>query len=113
MQLLTLGLNHTTAPLAVRERVAFLADEVGATIARLRERLSAPAGGNVSEAAIVSTCNRTELYCAVEEPEVAQQALHQFVASRAPAGSGRIAETFVRAAACQCGTARVPRGERA
>ena len=68
MQLLTLGLNHTTAPLAVRERVAFLADEVGATIGRLRERLSAPAGGRVSEAAIVSTCNRTELYCAVEEP---------------------------------------------
>jgi glutamyl-tRNA reductase len=81
MQLLTLGLNHTTAPLAVRERVAFLADEVGATIGRLRERLSAPAGGRVSEAAIVSTCNRTELYCAVEEPDVAQQALHQFVAT--------------------------------
>ena len=68
MQLLTLGLNHTTAPLAVRERVAFLADEVGATIGRLRERLSEPAGGRVSEAAIVSTCNRTELYCAVEDP---------------------------------------------
>ena len=32
MQLLTLGLNHTTAPLAVRERVAFLADEVGAPV---------------------------------------------------------------------------------
>jgi len=81
MQLLTLGLNHTTAPLAVRERVVFLADEVGATIGRLRERLSEPAGGRVSEAAIVSTCNRTELYCAVEEPDVAQHALRQFVAA--------------------------------
>ncbi len=81
MQLLTLGLNHTTAPLAVRERVAFLADEVGATIGRLRDRLSAPSGGRVSEAAIVSTCNRTEVYCAVEEPDIAQHALHQFVAT--------------------------------
>ncbi len=81
MQLLTLGLNHTTAPLAVRERVVFLADEIGATIGRLRERLCEPAGGHVSEAAIVSTCNRTELYCAVEDPEVAQQALHRFVAA--------------------------------
>ncbi|MEP6609875.1 MAG: glutamyl-tRNA reductase, partial [Burkholderiaceae bacterium] len=81
MQLLTLGLNHTTAPLAVRERVAFLAEDVGATIRRLRERLCQPAGGGVSEAAIVSTCNRTELYCAADEPDLAQHALHQFVAS--------------------------------
>src|SRR5215207_9470635 len=72
MQLLTLGLNHTTAPLA---------EDVGVTIRRLRERLSQPAGGRVTEAAIVSTCNRTELYCAAEEPDLAQRALHEFVAS--------------------------------
>jgi len=81
MQLLTLGLNHTTAPLAVRERVAFVPEEVGLTIGRLRERLSQPSGGRVSEAAIVSTCNRTELYCAADEPERAQQALQEFVAA--------------------------------
>ena len=81
MQLLTLGVNHTTAPLAVRERVAFVAAEIGATIGRLRERLCDPAGGRVSEAAIVSTCNRTEVYCAAEEPEIAQRALHEFVAA--------------------------------
>ncbi|MGZ9032294.1 MAG: glutamyl-tRNA reductase, partial [Burkholderiaceae bacterium] len=81
MQLLTLGLNHTTAPLAVRERVAFVPDEVGSTIARLREKLAEPSGGRVTEAAIVSTCNRTELYCAVQEPERAQQALQQFIAA--------------------------------
>jgi glutamyl-tRNA reductase len=80
MQLLALGLNHTTAPLAVRERVAFLPDEVGHIIGRLRERLAAPAGGSVSEAAIISTCNRTELYCAAQEPERAQHALQEFVA---------------------------------
>ncbi len=72
MQLLTLGLNHTTAPLAVRERVAFVPEEVCTTIGRLREKLAWRAGGRVSEAAIVSTCNRTELYCAADEPERAQ-----------------------------------------
>jgi glutamyl-tRNA reductase len=81
MQLLTLGLNHTTAPLAVRERVAFVPEEVCSTIGRLREKLSASAGGRISEAAIVSTCNRTELYCAADEPERAQQALQEFVAA--------------------------------
>jgi len=80
MQLLTLGLNHSTAPLAIRERVAFVPEEVGAAIGRLREQLWEPAGGRLTEAAIVSTCNRTELYCAVEEPERAQQALQAFVA---------------------------------
>jgi glutamyl-tRNA reductase len=81
MQLLTLGLNHTTAPLAVRERVAFVPDEVGTTIGRLRETLAEPAGGRLTEAAIISTCNRTELYCAVQEPELAQRALQRFIAA--------------------------------
>jgi glutamyl-tRNA reductase len=81
MQLLTLGLNHTTAPLAVRERVAFVPEEVCRTISRLREKLAQPAGGHVSEAAIVSTCNRTELYCAADQPDRAQLALQEFVAT--------------------------------
>jgi glutamyl-tRNA reductase len=80
MHLLTLGLNHTTAPLAVRERVAFVPEEVGGTIAQLRERLSGADGGALSEAAIVSTCNRTEFYCAVQEPERAREALQTFLA---------------------------------
>jgi glutamyl-tRNA reductase len=79
--LLTLGLNHATAPLPLRERVAFLPDEVRSAIGRLREKLWEPAGGRLTEAAIVSTCNRTELYCAVEEPERAQHALQAFVAA--------------------------------
>lgn len=80
MHLLTLGLNHTTAPLPVRERVAFVPEEVGGTIAQLRERLGGADGGALSEAAIVSTCNRTEFYCAVQEPERAREALQTFVA---------------------------------
>jgi len=80
MHLLTLGLNHQTAPLALRERVAFVPEEIGGTIARMRERLSDHSRGRLTEAAIVSTCNRTELYCAVERPQAAGPALADFVA---------------------------------
>jgi glutamyl-tRNA reductase len=62
MQLFTVGLNHATAPLAVREKVAFPSENL---------RLALPGlvrGGPVSEAAILSTCNRTELYCVSGEP---------------------------------------------
>jgi glutamyl-tRNA reductase len=65
MQLFTLGLNYQTAPLAIRERVAFNADS-------LREALSAVVKARpAEEAAILSTCNRTELYCAAGEPRQA------------------------------------------
>ncbi|MEO5558779.1 MAG: glutamyl-tRNA reductase [Dokdonella sp.] len=60
MALVALGLNHQTAPLALRERVAFPAD---ATSPALVELLAEP---GVREAAILSTCNRTELYCSVD-----------------------------------------------
>jgi glutamyl-tRNA reductase len=81
MQLLTLGLNHQTAPLALRERLAFVPTEVGSTIALLRDNLNTRDAGRLTEAAIVSTCNRTELYCAVEEPDTASNALSEFLAS--------------------------------
>jgi glutamyl-tRNA reductase len=81
VQLLTLGLNHQTAPLALRERVAFVPEEVSHAIARLRDRLAGRDTGRLTEAAIVSTCNRTELYCAVEEPVAASHALTDFIAA--------------------------------
>ena len=63
--LFALGLNHQTAPLPIRERVAFQAE-------RLREALAGLTRVRpVSEAAILSTCNRTELYLAAEQPEAA------------------------------------------
>ena len=64
MALFTLGLNHHTAPLAVRERVVF-------HVERLRDALGEIRSGLASEAAILSTCNRTELYLAAEHPPVA------------------------------------------
>ncbi len=62
MQLFALGINHHTAPLAVREKVAFLPEQLPQA---LNDLLRAKP---VREAAILSTCNRTELYCAAEQP---------------------------------------------
>jgi glutamyl-tRNA reductase len=59
MSIIALGLNHRTAPIEVRERVAFAQERLKDA---LREMLSLP---KVREGAIVSTCNRTEVYAAV------------------------------------------------
>jgi glutamyl-tRNA reductase len=63
MSLLALGLNHHTAPVGVRERVAFAPERVGAALQDLLDH------GGVHEAAILSTCNRTELYCGLPDPD--------------------------------------------
>lgn len=61
MDLVALGLNHRSAPLAIRERFAFEADKLeGALHDLVGESLA-------QEAAIVSTCNRTEIYCATPD----------------------------------------------
>jgi glutamyl-tRNA reductase len=57
---LALGLSHTTAPLTLRGRLAFAPEELSPALQTLRSRVEQLA----SEAAIVSTCNRTELYVA-------------------------------------------------
>lgn len=62
MDLVALGLNHRSAPLAIREQFAFEADKVEIALHDL-------VGGELArEAAIVSTCNRTEIYCATPDP---------------------------------------------
>lgn len=60
MALIALGLNHLTAPLALREQVAFAPENTADALADLVRQ------PGVSEALILSTCNRTELYCMVE-----------------------------------------------
>jgi glutamyl-tRNA reductase len=55
-----LGLNHTTAPLDLRGRLAFAPEQMAPALQGLRERLRLA----LPEAALVSTCNRTELYVA-------------------------------------------------
>jgi glutamyl-tRNA reductase len=61
-ELLALGISHKTAPLGLRERVAFTE---GRAAGLLRELVAAP---EVHEAAAISTCNRTELYLAAPDP---------------------------------------------
>lgn len=73
MPILIYGMNHQTAPLAVRERAAFLSDEMP----RAAERLLAVEG--VLEALVLSTCNRTELLVSARD-EVVGPALRDFLA---------------------------------
>ena len=58
-----LGINHTTAPLDLRGRFAFAVDQMAPTLHGLRESFGTQRHPDV-EAAIISTCNRTEIYCA-------------------------------------------------
>lgn len=60
MQPIVIGINHTTAPVALRERLAFAEDEAPAVLAAL---LREP---EVAEAVVLSTCNRTEFYLLAE-----------------------------------------------
>ena len=65
MAVWTLGINHTTAPLDMRGRFAFAMDQIAPQLHGLRQTLN-----RMPEAAIVSTCNRTEIYCAGEQSEL-------------------------------------------
>ena len=63
MAVWTLGLNHTTAPLDLRGRFAFALDQLPPSLQGLRSKLALNPEQS-PEAAILSTCNRTEIYCA-------------------------------------------------
>src|SRR5512142_1425927 len=62
MQLFTFGINHQTAPLAVREQIAFHAETLDSALRDLVDN------GAAKEATILSTCNRTEIYCSTNTP---------------------------------------------
>jgi len=65
MAVWALGINHTTAPLDLRGRFAFAIEQIEPTLNALRSALS-----RQPEAALISTCNRTEIYCACEQPQL-------------------------------------------
>src|SRR6187551_2690483 len=65
MSVFALGLNHTTAPLDLRGRFAFAPQQLPAALQSFRSRHD-----RVSEVAIVSTCNRTELYVGADAAAV-------------------------------------------
>src|SRR5512134_2636813 len=72
MSLFALGLSHTTAPLPVRERVVFHVEKLYDALVELTR------GRRIAEAAILSTCNRTELYLSAGEPQAAADWLAEY-----------------------------------
>jgi glutamyl-tRNA reductase len=72
MQLFAFGINHQSAPLEVRERVAFNAEGLPLALRDLVDHEP------VREAAIISTCNRTEIYCNAQDPGKAVQWLADY-----------------------------------
>ncbi|HUR90480.1 MAG TPA: glutamyl-tRNA reductase [Ramlibacter sp.] len=67
MAVWALGINHTTAPLDLRGRFAYAMDQLEPTLRSLRETFS-----HKPEAAILSTCNRTEIYGAGDHADIAR-----------------------------------------
>ena len=63
MQLLAVGLNHNSAPISLREKVAFPADQLGQAVGSACAWFSrSDSQSKAPETAILSTCNRTEIY---------------------------------------------------
>lgn len=75
MDLICLGLNHQTAPVEVRERFAVPGDKLGEASVRLVEL------PGVSEAVVLSTCNRMEVYMVAEESAAAVERVKGYLAS--------------------------------
>ena len=73
MNLLVIGLNHRTAPVEVRERMAFPRSKLGEATAQLREATS------LHETTILSTCNRVEIYGLTGEPQQASVTVRRFL----------------------------------
>ena len=73
MHVVVVGVNHHSAPVELRERLAFRRDQLPGALARLRADLGLP------EAAILSTCNRVEIYAGVPELDGTLGRLHRFL----------------------------------
>lgn len=63
MHLITIGLNHETAPVAIREQAVFGPEKLVPALQNLTARR------DIDETAILSTCNRTEIYCRQQQPD--------------------------------------------
>jgi glutamyl-tRNA reductase len=88
MELLALGVSHKTAPVAVRERLAFSDPEAR----RFSEELIR--GGDAQETVVISTCNRTELYVVASDPVQAEAAVLTALARRAGIRPTELAEVM-------------------
>jgi glutamyl-tRNA reductase len=86
-ELVVVGMNYRTAPLPVRERLVFPCEHLNTALQELAGRLhpGCPEGceKTADEAAILSTCNRCEVYAACDDPEHARQVIVEFLAEHA------------------------------
>jgi len=83
MHIILVGVNHRSAPIELRERLAFRREQLPEAFDRLREEVG------LSEAAILSTCNRVEIYAGVPEADGTVARLRRFLSERGgiePAG---------------------------
>ncbi len=87
-ELLALGISHKTAPVALRERLAFSEREASDF------ELQATATAEVHEAVVISTCNRTEVYLVVGDPVRAESDVLGLLARRAEIRPTELAEAI-------------------
>jgi glutamyl-tRNA reductase len=87
-ELLALGISHKTAPVALRERLAFTEREAG------EFAQEATASAEVREAVVISTCNRTEVYLVVGDPVRAESDVLGLLAGRAGIRPTELAEAI-------------------
>ncbi len=87
-ELLALGISHKTAPVALRERLAFTEGEA------VEFAAAATATAEVREAVVISTCNRTEVYLVVGDPVRAESAVLGLLAGRAQIRPTELAEAI-------------------
>jgi glutamyl-tRNA reductase len=73
MHIVVVGLNHKSAPIALRERLAFRPEQLAETFGRLQQ------AAGLREAAILSTCNRVEIYAGAPALEDTIDRLHRFL----------------------------------
>ncbi len=86
MPLHILGLNHTTAPVEIREQVVFAGEDIERALASLKNL------DNVTEAVVLSTCNRTEFY--VETTDAGVQELRSWLVENQKLGEEVISSLF-------------------
>lgn len=79
MNILLIGLNHKTAPVEVRERVAFDSNTLRSALTHFDATHTQAHLDNVKEGVILSTCNRMEVYALVNDPQVATESIIHFL----------------------------------
>jgi glutamyl-tRNA reductase len=89
--LIIVGVNHRTAAVGVREHLAFGEEELVQALERLKL-----AAASVSEAALISTCNRLEMIAVADDPEAAANELIAFLAAERSVEPRLFADTIYR-----------------